>query len=55
MEDSHIADINLGNDTSLFGVFDGHGGKHNEKLRKIKNNFQQKRPIVSRNDQSKLF
>jgi len=27
MEDSHIANINLGNGISLFGVFDGHGGK----------------------------
>ncbi len=29
MEDSHIADLTLGNDykSNLFGVFDGHGGK----------------------------
>ena len=27
MEDSHIANTNLGNGLSLFGVFDGHGGK----------------------------
>jgi len=26
MEDAHIAEINLGDDTYLFGVFDGHGG-----------------------------
>ena len=26
MEDSHIADLNLGNDRYIFGVFDGHGG-----------------------------
>ena len=26
MEDTHIADINLGNDRYIFGVFDGHGG-----------------------------
>lgn len=27
MEDSHIANTNLGNGVSLFGVFDGHGGQ----------------------------
>ena len=27
MEDSHIADLNLGKSAHLFGVFDGHGGK----------------------------
>lgn len=27
MEDSHITNTNLGNGLSLFGVFDGHGGK----------------------------
>ncbi len=27
MEDAHIANINIGNGVSLFGVFDGHGGK----------------------------
>ena len=27
MEDSHIADLNLGDGCSLFGVFDGHGGQ----------------------------
>lgn len=26
MEDSHIAEINLDNETCVFGVFDGHGG-----------------------------
>ena len=26
MEDSHIAQTNLPNDISVFGVFDGHGG-----------------------------
>lgn len=26
MEDSHIANITFDKDTSLFGVFDGHGG-----------------------------
>jgi len=26
MEDAHIAEVNLTDDTSLFGVFDGHGG-----------------------------
>jgi serine/threonine protein phosphatase PrpC len=28
MEDAHIANTNLGNGLSLFGVFDGHGGKY---------------------------
>ena len=27
MEDSHIANVSLPNGCSLFGVFDGHGGK----------------------------
>ena len=27
MEDSHIAECDLGDGNSLFGVFDGHGGK----------------------------
>lgn len=26
MEDSHIADLDLGNGISFFGVYDGHGG-----------------------------
>ncbi len=26
MEDSHIAELDLGNGVSVFGVFDGHGG-----------------------------
>ena len=26
MEDAHIADLELGNDRYIFGVFDGHGG-----------------------------
>lgn len=30
MEDSHIADINVGSNgkTHVFGVFDGHGGRN---------------------------
>jgi len=28
MEDSHIADLELGNKRAIFGVFDGHGGFH---------------------------
>ena len=28
MEDSHIAQTNLPNNVSVFGVFDGHGDKH---------------------------
>jgi len=27
MEDSHIAEVDLGNGVSFFGVYDGHGGK----------------------------
>jgi protein phosphatase 1G len=27
MEDSHIAELDLGNGVSFFGVYDGHGGK----------------------------
>jgi protein phosphatase 1G len=27
MEDSHIANVNIGNGVSLFGVYDGHGGR----------------------------
>lgn len=26
MEDSHIAELDLGNGVSFFGVYDGHGG-----------------------------
>jgi protein phosphatase 1G len=26
MEDSHICSINMDNNVSIFGVFDGHGG-----------------------------
>lgn len=26
MEDSHISNINIGEDIALFGIFDGHGG-----------------------------
>ena len=25
-EDAHIADLDIGNGISIFGVFDGHGG-----------------------------
>ena len=28
MEDSHIAALNIDNNVSMFGVFDGHGGTH---------------------------
>ena len=28
MEDSHIAELDLGNGVSFFGVYDGHGGTH---------------------------
>ena len=28
MEDSHIAEVDLGNGVSFFGVYDGHGGTH---------------------------
>ena len=33
MEDSHIANTNIGNGCQLFGVFDGHGGKYLHKIR----------------------
>lgn len=29
MEDSHIAELDLGNGVSFFGVYDGHGGNAN--------------------------
>jgi serine/threonine protein phosphatase PrpC len=29
MEDSHIAELDLGNGIAFFGVYDGHGGKLN--------------------------
>ena len=32
MEDSHIAHTDLENGVSLYGVFDGHGGKLDEKI-----------------------
>lgn len=28
MEDSHIAQLDMGNGVSFFGVYDGHGGKY---------------------------
>jgi serine/threonine protein phosphatase PrpC len=28
MEDEHMCEINIGNDISVFGVFDGHGGRN---------------------------
>ena len=27
MEDTHIAELDLGNGIAFFGVYDGHGGK----------------------------
>lgn len=30
MEDAHIANTKLDNGCSLFGVFDGHGGKYQQ-------------------------
>ena len=27
MEDTHIAELNIGDGNSLFAVFDGHGGR----------------------------
>jgi serine/threonine protein phosphatase PrpC len=29
MEDSHIANVDIGDGVSIFGVFDGHGGRYN--------------------------
>lgn len=28
MEDAHIANLDIGDGVSIFGVFDGHGGKY---------------------------
>lgn len=28
MEDAHIANLDIGDGISIFGVFDGHGGKN---------------------------
>jgi len=28
MEDSHISKLDIDEDTHIFGVFDGHGGKN---------------------------
>ena len=36
MEDSHIAHTDLDNGVSLFGVFDGHGGKSTNFLDNLK-------------------
>lgn len=30
MEDSHIAELDLGNGIAFFGVYDGHGGNNND-------------------------
>lgn len=43
MEDSHIAELDLGNGVSFFGVYDGHGGKSN-----IKSLFSISKPINSK-------
>ena len=37
MEDTHISQCNVANDVSIFGVFDGHGGK--EVAIYVKNHF----------------
>jgi serine/threonine protein phosphatase PrpC len=37
MEDSHIADLDIGDGNSLFAVFDGHGGPEVAKF--VKNHF----------------
>lgn len=37
MEDSHIAELNIGDGNSLFGVFDGHGGREVAKF--VQNHF----------------
>lgn len=29
MEDDHLFELNIANDISLFGIFDGHGGPVN--------------------------
>lgn len=38
MEDAHIAELDLGNGVSFFGVYDGHGGK--SKIFNFKENFE---------------
>ena len=37
MEDSHIAELDIGDSNSLFGVFDGHGGREVAKF--VQNHF----------------
>ena len=37
MEDSHIADLDIGDGNAFFGVFDGHGGKEVAKF--VENHF----------------
>ena len=37
MEDSHIAELDIGDGNSLFGVFDGHGGS--KVARFVQNHF----------------
>ena len=37
MEDSHIAELDIGDGNSLFGVFDGHGGREVAKF--VQNHF----------------
>lgn len=32
MEDSHIAQLDIGNGIGFFGVYDGHGGKLNREF-----------------------
>ena len=37
MEDSHIAELDIGDGNALFGVFDGHGGREVAKF--VQNHF----------------
>ena len=47
MEDSHIADLNVGGKgINVFGVFDGHGGK--EVAQWVKKNFRRHWKLVQR-------
>ncbi len=36
MEDAHISSMDIGDGVAIFGVFDGHGGKHMINLKTYK-------------------
>lgn len=35
MEDAHIAKVDLTDEVSVFGVFDGHGGEREGRMEKV--------------------